>query len=141
MKRTVEIVLTIIGVVLFAASAAIGGWLLSQKDNPEFRQGLEEGLNQPGTDTGGMNADQILEMLSNGVQTFIIITVIATILGILAVMLLKGDKKPKTAGAILLVTSVLAAIITLGVGVFPALFYFIAGIVALVRRKKVVYDD
>src|SRR5690606_28381840 len=55
-------------------------------------------------------------------------------LGIVAIFLLKGNKKPVAAGIILFATAVLTTVVTAGSTLIPGLFYVIAGILALVRK-------
>ena len=50
-------------------------------------------------------------------------------------MLLKGNRNPKLAGWGLIIVSVVICIISL-FGSIPAMFFVVAGIVALVKRPK-----
>lgn len=120
MKRTGEIVLSVIGTVFYALSAAFLGLLMVLFNNEQFIYEME-------MDT----APQDLESLYLGIDIInafgviaIVVTIIAIILGIVATVLLKGDKNPKAAGIILIVISILA----------PNILLLIAGIMALVRK-------
>ncbi|GGD01606.1 hypothetical protein GCM10007216_35400 [Thalassobacillus devorans] len=50
--------------------------------------------------------------------------------------MLKGNKKPKLAGILLIVIAVMATIVTIGVAVVAGLFYIIAGVLSIVRKSK-----
>lgn len=130
MKRTGEIVLSVIGTVFYGLSAAFFGLMMALFNNEQFIQEMEM-----------ETAPEDLEYLYMGLDFInatgaiaIGITVLAMILGIVSIVLLKGDKNPKVAGIILLATSVLASVVTLGAAIFPSIFLFIAGIMALVRK-------
>lgn len=130
MKRTGEIVLSVIGTVFYALSAVLFGLMMALFNNEQFIQEMEN-----------ETAPEDLEYLYIGLDFInasgviaIGIVILAAILGIVSTVLLKGDKNPKVAGIILLATSILASVITLGVAIFPSIFLFIAGIMALVRK-------
>lgn len=130
MKRTGEIVLSVIGTVLYGLSAAFFGLLIALFNNEQFIYEMEKETPPEDLEYLYMGLDFIN---ASGVIA-IGITILAMILGIVSTVLLKGDKNPKVAGIILLSTSVLASVITLGAAIFPSIFLFIAGIMALVRK-------
>ncbi|MBN8237311.1 DUF4064 domain-containing protein [Halobacillus kuroshimensis] len=142
MKRTAEIVLTVIGIVLFGLPIILSGILLNTKDNPQVRQELESFMNSPEMQMEGqMNINQIVDAMGSFAMFVLIASLIAIGLGILAIVFLKGDKKPKAAGIILIITAVIFTFATFGMGLFGAAAFLIAGIVALVRKKKSTVED
>ncbi|MBH0231666.1 DUF4064 domain-containing protein [Halobacillus yeomjeoni] len=143
MKRTAEIILTVVGMVLYGLPVLLSTILLNVKDNPEVRREIERGLQTaPNADQmGAVNMDQMMDFLGS-FATFILVAALISIgLGILSIVFLKGDKKPKAAGIILIVTAVLMTFGTVGFGLFAGVAYLIAGIVALVRKSKQNTED
>ncbi|SEQ72781.1 Protein of unknown function [Virgibacillus subterraneus] len=135
MNRTGEIVLTIVGALIYMLFAGLGifaAWLFNNEQ--VLNEASDEMMQQPGMGTGDMQA--MLEVLQGGGLVLAIVSIIALVLGIISIILVKGDKKPKAAGIILIVTSVLAAIITVGAGIFSGIFYLIAGIMCLARKEQ-----
>lgn len=140
MKRTAEVVLAIIGALGFAFTAAIGGMMIWLQNN---RGVMEESFNEMAAenpDMGMGDLDEMLNMLGTGGWFLTVASVVAIILGIVAMVLLKGNKKPVVAGIILIATAVIVSFVTGGVGVLAGIFYLIAGIMALVRKPKTVIE-
>lgn len=140
MKRTAEVVLTIIGALGFVFIAAIGGIMIWLQNN---RGIMEESFNEMAAETpeiGMGDLDEMLNMLGTGGWFLAIASVVAVILGIVAMVLLKGNKKPVVAGIILISTAVIVSFVTGGAGVLAGIFYLIAGIMALVRKPKIVIE-
>lgn len=75
-----------------------------------------------------------LDSLGNSGWMIIIFSVIAIIAGIIAIILVKGNKKPKAAGITFIAAAVIAAIASFGIGVVGGIFYVIAGILCLTRK-------
>ncbi|MFG6117070.1 DUF4064 domain-containing protein [Halobacillus sp. MO56] len=139
MKRTAEIVLTVIGVVLYGLIAGMLSIVVNAKDNPEFRESLEGTIQQdPEANLEEINIDQMIEGIADGAMIIIVTGIVALLIGIVAIYLIKGNKKPKLAGIVLIVTAVIATVITVGVGVVAGLFYIVAGIMGIVRKPKPV---
>ncbi|WP_101846777.1 DUF4064 domain-containing protein [Halobacillus sp. Marseille-P3879] len=142
MKRTIEIVFTVIGAVFFGLAAAIGAFFVNMGDNPQARAEIESILSQdPDVDTDQISVDQIMDGMAAGAWTVLIAAILAIVLGILCIVFLKGNKKPKAAGIILIITAVLMTFGTFGVGLFGGIAYLIGGIVALVRKPKHLAND
>lgn len=140
MKRTAEVVLAIIGALGFAFTAAIGGMMIWLQNN---RGIMEESFNEMAAETpemGMADLDEMLNMLGTGGWFLAVASVVAIILGIVAMVLLKGNKKPVVAGIILIATAVIVSFVTGGAGVLAGIFYLIAGIMALVRKPKIVIE-
>ncbi|WP_026571439.1 MULTISPECIES: DUF4064 domain-containing protein [Sediminibacillus] len=132
MKRTAEIALGVIGAILYALFTFFGIVLMTLKGNDEFIQEMENAFAEQGMD----NMGSISEMISGGSWYLIIVSLVAIILGIVALVFLKGNKKPKAAGIILIITAVLSFVLFMGMSLIPAVLYLIAGIMALVRKPK-----
>ncbi|GGJ88912.1 membrane protein [Lentibacillus kapialis] len=134
MSRTGEIVLTIIGALIYGLFTVVGGFMVWLFNNEAVWNQAKEEITQqqPGMAAGDMDA--VLGMMQGSGWYLIILTVISVILGIVSIVFVKGDKKPKAAGIILIVTAVLSTIITFGGMIFSGIFYLIAGIMCLARK-------
>ncbi len=136
MKRTGEIVLTVIGALLYAF-ITLGGvlliWVQNNKDMVRNAIDSEE-FEAEGYSMADFNA--ALDSIGISGWMLTIVAGLAVILGIVAIVFLKGNKKPQPAGIILLVVAV-ASLIALGMNTWiTVLPYAIAGLMALLRKPK-----
>ncbi|QGH33077.1 DUF4064 domain-containing protein [Gracilibacillus salitolerans] len=135
MKRTVEVVLSIIGAFVYSLGALFGGLFRMLDGENEMMQDL---LREDPQLTESDIAD--VQMLLDGVGSvgtmLIVGSIIAIVAGIVAMIFFKGNSKPKAASIILLVVGVVTTIITFGLAIFAGIFYIIAGIMGLVRKPK-----
>ncbi|MFD2923335.1 DUF4064 domain-containing protein [Halobacillus naozhouensis] len=137
MKRIVETVFVVIGLLIYGIATALSFVFLNIQDNEGWRAEMQSMLNQdPNFEQAQLSVDQIMQGVASVVWVIIISALLAIILGILAIVYLKGNKKPKAAGIILIITGVVTTVGTLGFGLFGGLAFLIAGIVALVRKTK-----
>lgn len=137
MKRTAEIVLGIIGALGYAFMAAIGGFMLWMQNNRDLIETeLTTGTGDPTTDFSMEEFEAMMDMLSAGGWIVLISAIVAIVLGIVAMVLLKGNKKPVVAGIIFIATAIIISITTTGLGVIAGIFYLIAGIMCLVRKPQ-----
>lgn len=133
MNRTGEIVLSIIGALIYGLLAALGGITVWFFNNKTMWQGFSDELK---IQEQGLNTNEVMSVLGNGGWILTIVSIVGLLLGIIAIILVKGDKKPKAAGIILIVTAIVGSIFTFGVGLISGLFYLIAGIMCLARREE-----
>lgn len=141
MKRTAEIVLGIIGALGFAFMAAIGAFAIWMQNNRDLIEGeLTTGTGDPATDFSTEEFEMAMDFLGTGGWLLLISAIVAIVLGIVAMVLLKGNKKPVVAGIIFIATAVIVSIVTTGVGILAGLFYLIAGILCLVRKPKTTLE-
>lgn len=136
MKRTAEVVLGIIGAIAYGFLAAIGGVIIWLQNNESVGRDFYEEMMAQSPDIELMDYQDFLDSLGTTGMLLLIVSLLAIALGVVAMLLLKGNKKPKVAGIIFIVTAVLVAIISLGTGVIAGAFYLIAGIMCLVRKPK-----
>ena len=143
MKRTAEITLGIIGSVFYLFSVAFGAFRLWMENN---KGTLEDYMmeNQSEFELTSSDMTVLEEMfnmnLAQGGILIVILPIIAIILGIVAVVLVKGNKNPVAAGIIFIVTGVGYAIITLGGGILSGILLLIAGILCLARKPKTIIE-
>lgn len=143
MKRTGEMVLGVIGTLYYAFTAFIGGgmvWVESNRDQVQefFRKAAEE---NPDASISEADLNNVLDAAGSNGMILLIISILAVILGIVAMVFIKGNKKPKTAGIIFIAIAVIFAVISFGAGLIGGILYLIAGILCLVRKPKtVIYE-
>ncbi|WP_163538912.1 DUF4064 domain-containing protein [Gracilibacillus sp. YIM 98692] len=135
MKRTVEVVLTIIGAFVYALGAFFGGLIIWLENNQGVLEDIVE--QDPNVSQNEINDLQMMMQGMGQVGTIILIgAILCVILGIVAMFLFKGNKKPKAAGILLIVVGGVTTLITFGFALFAGVFYVIAGIMGLVRKPK-----
>ncbi|MFC5713124.1 DUF4064 domain-containing protein [Thalassorhabdus alkalitolerans] len=135
MKRTGEVTLGIIGVVLSGLVSILGFTLTTFMDSQEFQQQLSQEMAQdPAMGTEEVN--MVIGMLGTFGWAIIISSILGAVLGIIAVINIRGGKRRILAGILFLITAVIVGIGTLGFAFVPAILFLIAGIMALVRKPK-----
>ncbi|WP_226037726.1 DUF4064 domain-containing protein [Aquibacillus saliphilus] len=141
MRRTGEIVLGIIGALLYGFLVALGGVMIWLSKSEGLLQDIFDEMTrefEPGQGVG--NFDGFVDTLSSGGWFFLIVSVIAVILGIVSIILIKGNKMPRIAGIIFIITAVVGSVITVGFGIIAGIFYLIAGIMCLARKEQKVVE-
>ncbi|MFC4402087.1 DUF4064 domain-containing protein [Gracilibacillus xinjiangensis] len=143
MKRTVEIVLIIIGMFVYFIGAVFGGAFIALEGNQELLNDLLMESQQMMTE----EELRVMDMLYSSIGTIgwviVVTAVTCIILGVIAAFMFKGNKKPKPAGIILIVAGGLTTLLTAGSGIFAGIFYIISGIMGLARkeRQEVTLDE
>lgn len=138
MKRTGEIILIVIGGLIGMFMLALGGFMVWLNNNQDFV--IQMYNESPEIQEVVPDMDVFIDVMNSVGMLFLISSIIVVIVGIIAIVLLKGNKKPKPAGIMLIVIAVLMSIITQGAMLFAGIFYLIAGIMALVRKAPPVYE-
>ncbi|MEI3607432.1 DUF4064 domain-containing protein [Pseudogracilibacillus sp. SE30717A] len=127
MKRTGEITLIIIGAVLNLLGIIGFGLFTSFSQTDFFLYNVLDGYGSP--------EELFVINIMTGIGWFLaILSFFALIAGIIALFFFKGNKKPKPASIILIITSVIVLLGTFGMGFFAFLCYLVAGIMGLVRK-------
>lgn len=143
MKRTGEMVLGVIGAIYYAFIAVIGALIVWVENNRDQVQDFFSQAAADSPDAGMTEADvtNMLDSIGNSGAVLLIISLLAVILGIVAMVFIKGNKKPKAAGIIFIATAVIFAVISFGAGLVGGILYLIAGIMCLVRKPKtIIYE-
>src|SRR5690606_5302376 len=128
---TAEIVLGIIGAVFYLFSIVIGALRVWAENNKEFLENYvyEHQDEMQFTSVELESIEQLMSVnLAPGGILLVILPLFAIILGVIAMILLKGNKQPIAAGIIFVAVGVLYPIITLGGGILSGILYLIAGI-------------
>lgn len=139
MKRTVEIVFSVIGVLLYLLMAAVGAVLVWVDNNKDIVQNMIRKANEqssPANQLPMTDLNNMLDVVGYGGIFLIIVSIIAIIVGIISIVLIKGNKKPKAAGIMLIITAIVISVITSGGGIIGGIFYLITGIMCLVRKPQ-----
>ncbi|MFD1038922.1 DUF4064 domain-containing protein [Virgibacillus byunsanensis] len=139
MKRTVEIIFTVIGIIMFGILLVGSTAFLNAQGDSELEEAIRTVIDQQ--ETGEIpetvNVAQIIDFINGASLYLLIVTGVCAALGILAILFLVGNKKPKAAGIILIVTAVIGTLATVFMGIFGGIAYLVAGIVSLARKPKV----
>lgn len=138
-KRTTEMVLGIIGLVFYGLIAIYGIFLISLQNNTSLKNALISGASKSPSNSP-VNMSKMIETAAQSGWMIFIGTGLAFILGLMAVVYIKGNKKPKASGILFLVGAAIALVLTKGGGFIPDILYIIAGIMALVRKPPVAKD-
>lgn len=137
MKRTGEIVLSIIGSVLGLIGLLIVGAANSAMKLEEVRLVFIEDFNEQMAEqgmAGQLDATEFLDMFDTFIPYILTATIIALITGVVAAILFKGNKKPLLASIILLVGGLVVLVASFGSGLFAAIVFIAAGIMGLIRK-------
>ncbi|WP_413374924.1 DUF4064 domain-containing protein [Alkalihalobacillus sp. 1P02AB] len=142
-KRTGEVILGIIGAIGYAFLTLISvGIMLLQNNEALLRDTFNEVIAEDPSLQGTFNVDAIITDINSvsGMMMLVIFS-LSIVAGIIAMVSLKGNKKPVLAGALFLGAAVISTILTSGAGLFGGLFYLIAGIMSLARKPKVMIEE
>ncbi|GAV12677.1 DUF4064 domain-containing protein [Paenibacillus sp. chi10] len=126
MRRTGEIVFSIIGAALNLIMIVIGVAFLYLKDNAAYMDYLHANWNdsQIATSIDQMNQSGTLWILPGFV---------GIVLSVMAILLLRRNGSPRLAGWLLILAAVVPCVISV-FGYIPAIFFVIAGVMTLVRK-------
>ncbi|WP_117149232.1 DUF4064 domain-containing protein [Paraliobacillus zengyii] len=136
MKRTAEVVLGIIGALAYGFLAVIGGIIVWLQSNEDVARGFYDDMMAQSPELELPDYQVFIDSFGTTGIILLIGSILAIAVGVVAMVLLRGNKKPKVAGIMFIVTAVLVAVISLGTGVIAGAFYLIAGIMCLVRKPK-----
>ncbi len=135
MKRTGEMILGIVGAVFYALMCALGIFLIWLNGNEQLKQTIQDSASHNSSIKTPINTSMMNQITSGG-MTLLIASIIGLVLGIIALVLIKGNKKPKISGILFIVAGGLSVLISGGSGMLPAILYVIAGIMALARKQN-----
>jgi hypothetical protein len=130
-KRTAEIVMGIIGIIL-SGLFAVMGFVLNTVDLQEV---MEQEINRDPSLTAE-DTNYIMQMMESMGPFLIGLGLISSILGLIAVFLIKGNKRPVIAGILFILAALVVGLGTFGAGFLPGLLFLIAGIMAFARKPK-----
>lgn len=134
MKRTGEYVLGIIGAILSGLMSLLGVLFLFMEGNDQMEAEMENVM-EGDPALNGNDVSAIFDVFGAIGWALTIASILGFVLGLVAIFILKA-KKPKVAGILFIVSSVLVGLVSVGAGFLPALLYLIAGILCLVRKEK-----
>ncbi|MBW3114564.1 MULTISPECIES: DUF4064 domain-containing protein [Bacillaceae] len=139
-KRTGEVVMGVIGIVLSALFSIIGIVLNMGMQSPDVMSQIEEGMqSDPNLQESGMTAgdmNSIMEAAESMGSYLVILGIIASIIGIIAVLTIVKNRKPVLSGIMFIIAALIIGLGTVGFGFIPGLLFLVAGIMAFVRKPK-----
>jgi Protein of unknown function (DUF4064) len=134
-KRTGEVVMGIIGIVLSALFSIIGIVTNMSIDDPMVMKEVEKMIESDPAMTA-QDSTFIVGMAESMGWYLIAIGIIASILGLIAVLTIVKNKKPILSGIMFILAALVIGIGTIGFGFIPGLLFLISGIMAFVRKSK-----
>ncbi|OIU72607.1 hypothetical protein BHE18_04645 [Rossellomorea aquimaris] len=125
----------IIGIVLSALFSIIGIVTNMSIDDPMVMEEMEKMIeSDPAITT--QDSSFILGIAESMGWYLILIGVIASILGLIAVLTIVKNRKPILSGIMFILAALVIGVGTIGFGFVPGLLFLIAGIMAFVRKPK-----
>ncbi|MBR0641139.1 DUF4064 domain-containing protein [Bacillus safensis] len=134
MNRTLEKSFTIIGIVLFVF-LLIGSFMFYEgtKNNNDTFKLVQDFIEEE--NIKDIAPEQVIDLISNGSLYIVVLSVLSILAGVISLFLLK--KNTRSAGILLITTSILFSILTIFLGILGGIAYLIAGIVIVSKEKKV----
>ncbi|MEG9298539.1 DUF4064 domain-containing protein [Mangrovibacillus sp. Mu-81] len=134
-KRTGEVVMGIIGIVLSALFSIIGIATNMSLGDPAIMDEMQQMMeSDPAMTT--QDTSFILGMAETMGWYLIVIGIIASIFGLIAVLTIVKNRKPVLSGIMFIIAALVIGVGTIGFGFIPGLLFLIAGIMAFVRKPK-----
>lgn len=145
MKRTGEFVLGIIGIIIYAFFTMMGALLVWIQNNADKVKDMmtEVSENDPENAMSVEDLNESLDTLVDSGSGWVVFSaaLITTIVGIVALVLLRGNKRPKPAGIILILFAVVSFFVLGQIAIIGAIPYIVVGIMCLVRKAPVPLDE
>lgn len=136
MKRTGEYVLGIIGIVVYAFITLLAAFMVWMQNNEDKVKDLMKEAADESSESvmSPEEIDEMIESMGSSGWPLLIAGILTVILGIVALVFLKGNKRPKLAGIILVALAVLSLFVFGGFALFGTVPYLIAGLMCLIRK-------
>ncbi|MBU5594717.1 DUF4064 domain-containing protein [Amphibacillus sp. MSJ-3] len=135
-SRKIEVALIIIGAVIFVLFGVSGASMIAARNDDQLTTTLYQQLLEELPDGEAATYPEFIENFQSFGIMVVILAVISIVAGILAIFMLKGNKRPKPAGILLLIVGILIGFLQFGIALFGSLFYVIVGMMALLRKPK-----
>lgn len=141
-NRKIEIFLVIMGMAVFFFFGVTGATMINVHDDDEaamdlYEQYLEDEIAIEADDEDIATYDEFVETLRTAGLIIIVIAIITVIIGIVSVLLLKNDKRPKIAGILLLIVGIFIGFLQFFIALMASVFYIVSGLMALFRKPKI----
>ncbi|WP_456271266.1 DUF4064 domain-containing protein [Bacillus sp. AK031] len=133
MSRTAEIVMGMIG-ILFSVMFAVMGFAINDRF-AEVHGAVEREFSRDPS-LSGADINYIMEILDSVGPFLLGLGLASTVMAVIAVVLIKGNNKPKVAGIFFILAGLVIGLGTFGAGFLPGLLFLISGIMALARKPK-----
>ncbi|SEN85205.1 Protein of unknown function [Amphibacillus marinus] len=135
-SRKIEIALIILGATVFAFFSITGINMLIINQDEEAALAAYEQISLEVEDDDIPTFEQFSDMLFPGGISIIAISGVSIIVGMVSIFLLKGNKRPKPAGILVLIVGGVIGFLQFGIALFGSLFYLIAGLLVLFKKPK-----
>lgn len=140
MKRTGEIILTSIGLVLSFLGTLIITIVLFFTNTDTLKDVVKEGAQEEGVTENLGDIESYLNVALGVGWIIIVILLISLILAAVSIYFFAGNKKPIAASVIIIIVAIIITIGTAFAGIVPGVLYLIAGIMGLVRKPPITND-
>ena len=107
--------------------------VLEGVENPQYEEMVE--TMEAGEE---LTYDEFIDMTKRTGTILLVIAIASGVLGLGAILLLRGNKRPKTAGILLLLAGVFNGFMPIIIALIASVFYIIAGMMALFRKPTIV---
>ncbi|MTT32471.1 DUF4064 domain-containing protein [Terrilactibacillus sp. BCM23-1] len=132
-KRTGELTLTILGMVIALMVFAFGIFAKTLKNTQELQDLIKQ---SNATNNASITADDMVQAVHMLGTSLILSGIIGFIIALVASFFIKGNKKPKLAGTLLIIAALITVILSVGIGLLVGILFLIAAIMCFVRKPK-----
>ncbi|MEB7462907.1 DUF4064 domain-containing protein [Staphylococcus succinus] len=134
-KRTIERVLSWIGIILQLIGVVAMALFLPLMGNNDFKDTVVQSMQEQDSSFTKQDSTEILDILSSLITFGLVFSIIVLIIAIIAATLI--GKKAKLAGVLLII----AGVVSILGNWINAILWIVAGIMLLVRKPKNDNDD
>ncbi|MFT4416548.1 DUF4064 domain-containing protein [Fredinandcohnia humi] len=135
MKRTGELLLGSIGIVLYGFLSVLGISIVGIEEESSFFQEMKKYLMKD-PEVKISDVGEIFGIIEMAGWIFTTVGILSIVFGIIAIVLVRRNKNPKAAGILFIAVGVISSIGTFGIAIINGLFFFIAGIMCLTRKQR-----
>lgn len=138
LNRRIEIFLIIMGMAIFFFFGISGVTMINVHGDDEAALEIyEQFMQEEAAELENVPTyDEFVETLRTAGVITLVLAVIAEAAGIVSILLLKNDKRPKVAGVLLLIVGIFVSSLQFIIALVGSVFFIIAAMMALFRKRK-----
>jgi|GEM_PF-3804267 len=143
-NRKIETFLIVIGLVVYVFLGVYGATMLNASNDEEVAKELYENFIEEMQEEGMISSEEetptfseVNETLNIGGKRYLIVAIVAFIVGLASVFMIAKNKYPKIAGVLLILVGYFMGQMLSGIFLLGSLMYVPAGIMALFRKPRV----
>lgn len=140
-KRTTEIILVLIGIVIHGFFVIVGGFMAWIYHNESKVLEMIDEIDEGESEAAKAEFIQLISEIDNIGWYIAIGSGISLIAGAIAIYFFQKNRNAKVASITLIVTAVVTAIGSLGSAAIGGIFFFIAGLMGLLRKPQEVISE